>query len=110
IERTKKILKQYQESGSTAPPKYATKQPIPGPVVTQLYGGKPFVRSTGSLTLAADTAPLQYATPTATPTSAPYLAGRKISPAYSTIGDDGKSWIVEKSGNRFPLSAFKEGQ
>src|SRR4030095_6491266 len=71
IDRTKAILKQYQESGSTTPPKYATKQPIPGPVITQMYGGKPFVRTTGSLTLAEDTAPLQYATPAAPPNSGP---------------------------------------
>src|SRR4030095_6798496 len=29
IERTKAILKEYQESGSSSPPKYAPKQPIP---------------------------------------------------------------------------------
>lgn len=113
IERTIAILKEHQETetsgGSGGSTSYATKQPIPGPVVTQIYGAKPFVRTTGSLTLAEDTQPLQYATPTATPTSGPYEKGRKISPVYSTIGDDGLMWIVEKSGNRWPLSCFVEG-
>lgn len=109
IQRTKAILKKHQE-GDTPKPVYAEKKPVPGPVVTQMYGGKPFVRTTGSLTLAKDCAPLQYASPTATPTSRPYDAGRKISPVYSTIGDDLLMWIVEKNGSRWPLSAFKEGQ
>src|SRR4029434_5949276 len=112
IDRTKAILKQYQESGSTAPPTYAPKSPVPGPTVSQVYGGKVFGRGTGSLTLAEETSPLQYATPTATPTGKPFAKGRKVSVQYYTIGDDGELWVVEAGsspGNRFPFSAFWEG-
>ena len=92
------------------PPKYAEKKPIPGPTKTQTYGGKAFVRAVGGLTLAKDTAPLQYASPTATATARPYVAGRKITPQYATVGTDGHMWIVEKNGSRWPFSAFVEGQ
>jgi hypothetical protein len=110
IERTKRRMQQFQEAGAEVkPPKYAPKNPLPGPVVSQVYGGKVFVRATGGLTLAETTAPLQWASPTAKATAPAYAKGRKVAPAYSTLGDDGEVWIVEKNGQRWRFSSFVEG-
>lgn len=95
-------------AGAPTPPVFAPKKPIPKPLKTKKIGDKLFIRTTGSLTLARDTAPVQFATPTALPVGEAYEAARKVTVEYITVGDDGEFWFVDKTGGRWPLSAFAD--
>lgn len=111
IENVKQTLKRYQTVSVIVPPTFAEKRPIPKPHKTKKVGGKIFTRHLGALTLARETVPLQFASPTALPVGKPYPASRKVTVGYITVGDDGELWCVESGdspGARFPLSAFAD--
>lgn len=104
IEIVRVVMKAAQTDGGVLV--YASRKPIPPPLVSHATGTAYLIAAPQTLTLTKRVTPRQYAGNMEEPTGPDLVAGDHMDIAYVVKASDGNIWAITKLGDRIPISAF----